>query len=128
MIYISIFFFILSSICNSVMDILTHHYERSVFKGKDRQYWDPTISWKNKYVDWDSGLTQRKKIFGINKHVSLTDGWHLFKSLMIIFLVTSIITISNTNINLLYSIGLFILYGIVWNLTFNLFYHKILRS
>ena len=103
---ISYLFLILASIMNSVMDTLAHHFSTSIFRNKNESFWNPNISWKYaKYIP----LTNYK-----------VDAWHIFKSLMIIFICLAIV----------YSRGLnlidFIFLGIIWNFTFSLFYDKIL--
>lgn len=53
-----------------VMDHLQFHYDGS------HQFWQPDISWRNKYKDRDpaNGKTFAGKYF-----VAATDGWHLMK-------------------------------------------------
>lgn len=124
MVYLSFIFLALASICNAVIDTLAHHHSVSVFKKYKTGFWaDATlVSWKNKYINNDT-LQGRKKLFWkINLPVQFTDAWHLFKSLMIIFTVTSIIMY----VPLINKIIDFCIIGIVWNLIFNLFYNVIL--
>ena len=123
---LSIIFLILASICNAIMDITTHHFYQSIFiKIKNQKWWNTSDSWKNKYVNGNPKFGRVKWFFGINKPVQLTDSWHFFKMLMIIFICVSIITF-----NFVYPLYLFpillLVYGIIWNLTFSLFYNKIL--
>lgn len=121
---ISILFVILASICNSVMDVSSFHYDNSIFNKLNRKFWDGSISWKNKYIDYDKGDKRRKKIFGLfNYPVQLTDSWHLFKSLMIVFLITSIVLYKPLFGQLIDFISM----GILWNLTFNFFYNVIFK-
>jgi hypothetical protein len=78
---ISMILFALAAICNAAGDTLVHRYTTSVFNKLDPTFWNPAISWKNKYVNG-----QRRKLIGpINYPVQLTDAWHLFKSLMLTF-------------------------------------------
>jgi len=52
MIYIGFLLFILSGMFEAVMDKLQFHYDLSIFKNfKNQLFWDPKISWKNKYED-----------------------------------------------------------------------------
>jgi hypothetical protein len=144
---ISLIFIVLASICNAVMDILSHHYTRSIFSKLDREWWNPFYSWKNKYLygDPDNGrltiyyLTNipkwvKRLIGDFNYPVQLTDAWHLFKMLMIIFICLSIITFDKKEvlINSSYNIVTFpiilLVYGLTWNLTFTLFYKHLLRN
>lgn len=128
---ISLFLFLLAAICNAVMDTSNHHFSTSIFKNLNPLFWNGEISWKNKYINGDSRLGRRKWKYGINYPVQLTDAFHLFKMLMIIFLAMSVITfeksffVSEYN---LFSFGLILtLYGFVWNTTFSFFYNKVLR-
>ena len=50
MIYIGFLLFILSGMFEAVMDKLQFHYEQSIFKNfKNQLFWNPDVSWKNKY-------------------------------------------------------------------------------
>lgn len=126
----SFIFWSLASICNSIMDTSNHHYSVSIFKKWNPLWWNGEISWKNKYVNGDSSLGF-KKLFPntkgflskINYPVQLTDAWHFFKTLMIIFLTLSVISFDSSC-----NIFLFIIYGFIWNFWFNLFYNHILPS
>jgi hypothetical protein len=61
-------FILLAAICNAVMDTITHHWDASIFKQlRNGMWWDPSISWKNKYVDRDPKLGFRK-LFHISTH------------------------------------------------------------
>lgn len=133
MIYISLLFIILAAICNAVMDTSVHHYSSSKLSKLNPLWWDGSISWRNKYINGDSKLGRVKWFFGLNKPVQITDAFHFFKTLMIIFICFSIVTFDNTfiligdNINLINSLLLVLVYGTLWNVFFSLFYNKILR-
>jgi hypothetical protein len=117
------------------MDTSNHHYSVSIFRNYNPMWWNGEISWKNKYIDGNSNLGFRKlfpnkKGFmgSINYPVQLTDAWHFFKTLMIVFLVLSIITFDKTiMVNPYGYITVFVVYGIIWNIFFNIFYNKILK-
>lgn len=52
-IIVGLIFIIISAIAKSIMDKLQFHYERSIFiKFKNQQFWNPEISWKNKWVSY----------------------------------------------------------------------------
>jgi hypothetical protein len=78
-----------AGLLNGAMDKLQFHYSKSVFPkgddtllGLDEQYWNPAISWKNKYKDWPED--PRPAFPGaITWGVFLTDAWHLLKWLML---------------------------------------------
>ena len=135
---ISIIFIILASICNAIMDITSFHFSISIFNKLNPGVWWPTISWKNKYEDFDPKIG-RAKWGKVLVPVQITDAWHFFKMLLIIFICTSIVTYDFEFIIMLNTaIGLAIplklvwiealgIYGTLWNVTFSLFYDKILR-
>ena len=123
---ISCIFFFLAAICSAIMDNLSQHWFKSKFKKFNNQWWNPEISWKNKYIngDWKNG---EKHIFiykfiKIKYPIILTDAWHFFKFLMVFCIVLATTTYTPF-------LGFFIdvlLLGLVWILTFNIFYDKVL--
>ena len=80
------------------------NFYTSVFKNLNEKFWYKRESWKH-----------AKKIFGWK-----LDAWHIAKSLMIISLCLAVVFYVPV-------LGTFdiMLFGIVWNGTFNLFYNKI---
>jgi hypothetical protein len=125
---LSFIFLILASTCNAIMDTSVHHYDSSIFTNYNMLWWDGDISWKNKYVDGDTEKGRIKWFFGINKPVQLTDAFHFFKMLMIIFICFSIVcgVFSSLEHEWYIFLLLFISYGITWNVVFSRFYDKIL--
>jgi len=133
---ISLLLVALAAICNAVMDVISFHYKQSIFTKFNPQWWNPAISWKNKYVSYDkfseytgsvSKLEKRifiLNLFSIKYPTFLTDAWHFFKSLMIVLLGFAI-ELYNPVVNIYVDI---ILVGLAWNLTFNVFYNKIFKK
>ena len=74
---------IIAAISNAIMDKLAHHYKRSIFaKRKNQAWWDPNISWKNKYKNLDP--KQGPKFWGATTiFVFTTDAWHFFKWILL---------------------------------------------
>ena len=66
------------------MDALQFHYQQTGFE-PDNRFWNPDISWKNKYKggDPDNGPAF---FLSTTALVFLTDGWHLFKFLYLGFI------------------------------------------
>ncbi len=131
---ISLVLFILASICSSVMDVTSFHFETSIFSKLNPKFWNESESWKNKYQDWDGGNFKRKKlIWNINLPVCFTDSWHMFKTTMIFLVVGAIVlykpTLSCFDLGfckpLLYLFD-FVLFGTAWNCMFNIFFNRIL--
>jgi hypothetical protein len=134
---ISLFFFVLAAICNSIMDTADQHFNTSIFSNftnpKVRLWFNESQGWLNKYVDRDMAKGRVKWFWGINKPVQLTDSWHWFKMCMIIFCALS--ALFYHSISATYIINYFpcqnflldlLLFGIAWNGPFNLFYNTLL--
>ncbi|HCY78079.1 MAG TPA: hypothetical protein DHV28_19405 [Ignavibacteriales bacterium] len=114
------------------MDTLTHHYNDSfAVKYKpclpagrlDRQFWDPAISWKNKYVDSDPSKQKVKMslfFFSINKPSFLTDGWHLLKAIMLAFIFLS--SVVWVPVNWWQKLLIFFGFAIIWSVVFEIAY------
>lgn len=140
---ISILFFILAAICNAIIDVTQFHFYDSIFNGRlfgykfNSNWYNGLLSWKNKYEQNNPYFGRKKIKKGILKGVfipvQITDAFHFFKMLMIIFLAIAVISfdvsilkiISNSFIK--YS-TLLIIYGLCWNVPFSYFYTKILRK
>lgn len=88
--YIGLILFILAGMSEGVMDTLQFHYSSSIFYNfKNKLFWNPQISWQNKYKNGDP--TEGAKFpFSTNLLVGLTDGWHLFKFLRTFFIFAGI--------------------------------------
>jgi hypothetical protein len=117
----------MAAVCNAVMDVISYHwYGSSLVNKVSAAWWNPDFSWRNKYSGRDPKNGLRKWwIFD----VPCTDAWHTFKSLMVVFVVLSVITFDLGVVDLWWvRVVAFCVYGIVWNVVFNLFYNKILRN
>jgi hypothetical protein len=70
---------LIAGICNGVMDTATFHFAQSRMVNWDPEYWNPTLSWCNKWAGCQPGYER----FPMSSTllVSLTDGWHLMKLL-----------------------------------------------
>jgi hypothetical protein len=107
------------------MDKLQFHFDGSIFKKYDnRLFWDPSISWKNKYKDGDP--TNGEKFF-LSKTllVGFTDAWHMFKLFRTFFIFAGIYFLfipCATKIScLLFVIIARIIYGISFTIFFEVF-------
>ena len=106
---ISSLFVILASICNALMDIVENeNFFTSKFKNLDQKFWYKRESWK-----------YAKKIFSYK-----LDAWHLSKSAMIVFLCLAVV---NYDV-IIYPIVDFLIFGILWNAIFNVFYNHLFKS
>lgn len=57
---------------------------------KGDQFWDKTISWKNKYKDFDGGDKSARFIGSKTVFVFLTDGYHLTRTIDRTFMYASV--------------------------------------
>lgn len=107
---ISYVFMFIAAFFNACMDITEDdvHFNKSIFKNLSPTFFCKSVSWK-----------YAKAIFKYR-----LDFWHLCKSAMIICLVEAIVVF---RIHHQWWVH-FTTFGIIWNVTFSLFYHKILRS
>lgn len=137
---LSFIFICLAAISDSIVDICNHKFEKSIFFSPKfkRTWWDSSISWKNKYVEYDKYGTAFpvllcksrfcKKIYPIKKPVQLTDAFHFFKMLRIVFDYAGCILLGIVCSRCEILTYLFVLLsaGVLRNTIFTLFYHKLL--
>lgn len=120
---ISLIFLIFAAICSSIMDVVSFRYDLSVFRNLNKEFWNPSYSWRNKWKNGDPN--QGEKFFGSSTFLVLfTDSWHLFKSLMILFVALAIT--SYTEITKYLILDIFI-YRIAFGLIFEIFFSKLWR-
>lgn len=86
-------FLLAAGMFNGLMDSLQFHYSATPFAHAGRfeqRFWNPAESWKNKYRNGDPAQGEAfpgaKTVF-----VFATDGWHLFKFLMLKFIVLAVV-------------------------------------
>lgn len=120
---ITLFLTIFAAILNAVMDTIAIKYNKSIFPKlfpTKNQFFNPSVSWKNKYKNNDPTLGP--KFFGSTTFLAFTtDAWHLAKSLMLILLFIGVVCylpIINPVLDI-------ILFYIVFGATFELFWSKI---
>jgi hypothetical protein len=102
-------FVILAAIFNACMDRLENeNFHVSIWKRKSKKFWYKRESWKYAY-----------KIGGYK-----VDGWHLAKSGMIVSLCLAIVFYEP----LFGKFYDFLFMGILWNLTFRIFYSRIFKA
>lgn len=94
-------------LCKGIKDMISFHFGKGWTKNLNPKYWNPQVSWQNKY---DSKIP-----FATTILVWTTDAWHLFDMIQAITL-TLLLT---------YLIGIWWYFPILWiakQLTFKLFY------
>jgi len=119
---IQIMLVFLSFAAKSVMDTLQFHYDLSLFTKYNPLFWNPAISWRNK---WKNGIKANgeKFLFSSTLLVWTTDAWHLFQ---FIFLNSICYAMAlSTNITQ-WTIVDFIIIRLVGGVAFWLGYEKLL--
>ena len=117
-------FILFAVLCNAGMDSLRHSFRTSFAKNLDENFWNPVLSWRNKYIDCQQHLG-RRKIWFIVIPAAFTDGWHLLKMFMLGFMFIAMsLSVTGTLLTDLY---LFIFYQAIWNGIFNPIYYKLRR-
>ncbi len=125
MVIIGLLCFIIAAICEAVMDVLQFHYMRSLFKDfKNNIFWDPEISWRNKYKDGDPKKGP-KFLFSDTLFVGLTDAWHLFKLFRNLFIFLGVffllLQFASFWVALIITAGIRIFFGIAFTIFYDLF-------
>jgi hypothetical protein len=125
LVILSSFFICLAALFNAGQDSISHHYNTSFAKALDlnEQFWNPSISWKNKYVDRDPSKERRKidlLLFKFDVPAAFTDGWHLLKTASIFFLILSPVFLFPGRWKM--KLAYFVILSVCWNVTFNIFY------
>ena len=117
-----------SGFCEGAMDKLQFHYHKSVFVNLNNNlFWDPEISWKNKYKNGDPIEGERFR-FSSTFLVSLTDGWHLFKLLRNVLMFFSLVIIGYHAKDITYLVILIVISRTIYGAGFWLSYYKILNN
>lgn len=124
---------LLTACCDAVMDTLTHHYYASIFNAYNSQYWNPAISWKNKYKN---GKKTNGPAFFLSTGllIAFTDAWHLFKSIKIILTAIVVVAFAHIQAICFFSSPIFnmftwlLILGYTWNITFSIFYNYLLKK
>ena len=112
---------LVSAVGKSVMDKLQFHYSKSIFsKFKNQQFWNPEISWKNK---WKNGNKLQGESFFLSStlFVFTTDAWHLFQNIFLNSLFLGLFFITFKEISWLKAL-LFLLSRVIFGLTFTYVY------
>lgn len=131
---LSVIFFALAGMCNAIMDKVNFHWDESIFKGSKYEQWaNPAVSYKNKWKNHSNSLDGEKFPGSSTIFVWTTDLWHFAQSFMITFFVLGalfygdgLVTIFETSwINTAID---FVIFKIVFSLTFELFWSIVLMK
>lgn len=122
---------------NALYEIIFVSIDNTIFKDSNPLFFDPKVSWKNK---WSTNYPEKKEkkwyYFGVYPRykerfpysstilVFLTDAWHLFKALMLTFIMASVVLYTPIFNPVL---DFFILYS-GFTFSFTIFYEYIFRK
>lgn len=126
---LAVTFFIIAAIFNAAMDKLQFHYSQSIFARLDAKFWNPAISWRNK---WRNGRkSDGEKFWGSSRwFVSLTDGWHLMQkgmtAAMAVIPSVGLLYVLNVPLSAGWHWALLLWVGVqvAWGATFELFFGR----
>jgi hypothetical protein len=103
------------------MDKINFHFDKSIFfDKKNKLFWNPNESWKNK---WKDDLKTEKFPGSSTIFVFTTDAWHLFKFFKNTSLFIGLPLLYLGGFNMILSI---VISRIIYGLIFTLFFDKIL--
>tara|TARA_R110000851_G_scaffold256858_6_gene409353 strand:- start:209 stop:598 length:390 start_codon:yes stop_codon:yes gene_type:complete len=109
----------IGALCNSVMDKISFHHSKSVFKNMS-DWWNPQESWKFK---WKNGNKEEGERFWQSSRllVGFTDAWHAMKFGMrwSYLIAIPLYTMSNPLINIWVD---FAILGVIQLITFHMFF------
>jgi len=147
LVFVSGIFIMLAAIMNATMDVTDQKFGQSIFFnlfkfkmffGIEWNLWAGIDQmWRNKYVDRDvsKGLREDKILFIKANFVQLYDIWHFSKMWMVFFfIIATMVALFAICLGFDYTnwiswatlVIVFIYYALCWNVTFNLFYKKVL--
>ena len=127
-IVISFIFIALAGVAEAVMDKLQFHFDRSIFANfRNKQWWDPINSWKNKWKNGDK--TQGEKFWlSSTLFVFTTDAWHFFKFIRNISIFTTIFLILLVKSDFIdaftMTLAFRVVYGALFYKNYNNFFEK----
>lgn len=89
---------IIAGLANAAMDTVSFHWGTSIFTKYNPNYFNPAVSWVNKWRIENGAITGEKFLFSSTFFVALTDFWHTCKFLyqncliaaMVLFVCTAL--------------------------------------
>lgn len=122
-------FIILAAMSNAAMDKVNFHYSSSVFSelGKE-EFYNPMLSWTIKWANDQEGnvLVGEEKFWGSSRwFVSLTDFWHLSKSMWIWCMSFAVVTYVRQG-NWKVRVRDVIVFHLLYISVFHIFFHYII--
>lgn len=100
---VAICFAFLSALFKAVEQKILFHYNNSIFKRYNALFWNPEISWRNK---WKDGVKSKGERFLFSSTILVwtTDAFHLFQLLRQVFFAASFLILGICFQQLYYSL------------------------
>jgi hypothetical protein len=118
----------IAAISEAIMDKTQFHYHRSIFRyWKYQQFFDPAISWKNKWKNQDPREGERFS-FSSTILVAFTDAWHLFKMIRNVGIFGGLLLLAVSSTSTLYIITLFVIARIIYGIIFTIFFSRVFEK
>ena len=119
-----IIFIALAGLAEAVMDTIQFHYSISIFNKFNSEFWDPAISWKNKYKGGEPAAGP--KFWGSTTFfVGITDAWHLFKLLRNLLLFIAIFFLAYNYCGFWLVLLHVIIARVIYGFSFTIFYKSL---
>ena len=113
--------------CDGISETLKFHYQdfKDKFPRSKDTYWDPDISYKNK---WKDGVSGKEKFLGSSTvFVWTTDGYHLSRTISKAFICGAVVVNIGEKKKFMYYVYDFALYSASYSIGFSLVFDKYFR-
>ena len=74
-----VIFVVIAGLANAAMDTVSFHWETSIFSNLTPSYFNPSVSWTNKWQMVNGVIVGEKFLFSSTFLVAFTDFWHTCK-------------------------------------------------
>ena len=125
MVVLSVLMAVIAGVSKAVMDTLSFHFHKSIFNGINNQWFDPSISWKNKWKVYMKDKRVEKFMFSSTMFVFVTDAWHSSQALFL--LAFSLSCYFSSPSFLIFLLNL-VLFRVVFEICMRLFIHELVSS
>jgi hypothetical protein len=134
---ISLILIAIAGMCNALYELIFVAYDQSIFKNLNPLFWNPQVSWKNKWAQpFPQPAEDKWYYFGFvplykerfpyssTIFVWITDAWHLFKAIMLTCIMAAIVLY----VPIISPFVDFILLYCTFTFVFTIFYDYIFRA
>ena len=109
-------------------DMQFHYWEfKRTFPNANPKFWNPTYSWKNKYMDVDGGDYREKFPLSTTALAFTTDGYHLVRTSQRLMFTTSLVMTYDKKKNWKHYLTDMVLYTLVRSIGFHTTYSLIIK-